>query len=202
MGKAMQRRRLIALASGATLLACAPEAPADPQTALRQGGHVIYLRHARSTMQPEPAIQDLADCSWQRNLSEEGRAQASELGERVRSLGLPVGEVLSSAFCRARDTAQLVLGRHQLWEPLTYHSTQTAEQHAANVAAIRTRIGETPAGGRDLWLVSHQNGLRDAAGISLSEGEAAILQPLGDGEVRLLWRLWPAGLRPVGLTAL
>ena len=193
----MQRRRFLALASGATLVACAPEAPDDPLAALRQGGHVIYLRHARSVMHAEPAIQDLADCSWQRNLAEEGRAQAAELGERVKSLGLPVGEVLSSAFCRCRDTAQLALGRYQIWPPLTYHATQTPEEHAANVAAIRRRIGERPDGTGDLWLVSHQNGLRDAAGISLSEGEAAILQPLGNGEVRLLWRLWPSGLRPV-----
>jgi phosphohistidine phosphatase SixA len=191
----MQRRRFLTLASGAMLAACAPDAPEDPQAALRSGGHVIYLRHARSVMHAEPAIRDLADCAWQRNLSEEGRAQAAELGERVRSLGLPVGEVLSSAFCRCRDTARLALGRYQVWAPLTYHATQTPEQHTANVAAIRSRIGERPAGGSDLWLVSHQNGLRDAAGISLSEGEVAILQPLGNGEVRLLWQLWPSGLR-------
>jgi hypothetical protein len=103
-GKLMQRRRFLTLASGAMLAACAPDAPEDPQAALRSGGHVIYLRHARSVMHAEPAIRDLADCAWQRNLSEEGRAQAAELGERVRSLGLPVGEVLSSAFCRCRDT--------------------------------------------------------------------------------------------------
>ena len=45
-------------------------------SALRDGGHVIYIRHAKTTKdwgdQVSPEL-DLADCSTQRRLSDEGR---------------------------------------------------------------------------------------------------------------------------------
>ena len=76
--------------------------------ALRQGGHVLYIRHALT----EPGFGDppgfeLADCSTQRNLSDAGRAQARRMGEALRSREVPIGEVLSSPWCRCVETARL-----------------------------------------------------------------------------------------------
>ena len=51
------------------------------------------------------------DCAHQRNLTDGGRADARAIGAAIRSLGIPIGEVLASPFCRTRETAELIFGR-------------------------------------------------------------------------------------------
>ncbi|MBW2290301.1 MAG: histidine phosphatase family protein [Deltaproteobacteria bacterium] len=81
---------------------------------LQQGGYTILLRHM-STMpfNPDSAVFDIDDCSTQRNLSESGKRQAKMLGESFQKLGIGVGEVLSSPYCRCMDTGQLASARRK-----------------------------------------------------------------------------------------
>jgi len=71
---------------------------------LRNGGFVIYLRHAVTDSKPEPVVLDLTDCGWQRDLSADGRRQAAAVGARLAGLHIPVMTV--SPFCRRRQTAE------------------------------------------------------------------------------------------------
>lgn len=181
---------LLAVAAAATARAAPREGPA----ALRKGGHILYLRHAHTVMHTEPKVLDLSDCAWQRNLAPEGRAEAESLRQRIRELGIPVGPVLSSAFCRARDTAEIVFGGYDIWAPLTYHANQTPAEHRANVDLIRARLGQRPPPLQTLVMIGHEPGLRDATGIRLSEGEGVILEPAPNGDIRELWHLTAKGL--------
>ena len=80
--------------------------------ALKQGGHVILLRHmATEPVTPDPDLFDLSDCSTQRALSEKGRSQAVLMGKAFRKLGIPFGEILSSPYCRCQETGKLAFGR-------------------------------------------------------------------------------------------
>ena len=77
--------------------------------ALKRGGFVLYLRHVSSdTSKPDrvPSV-DFNDCATQRPLSSEGRRQAAQIGKAVRSLGIPIGEVRVSPYCRTKETAEL-----------------------------------------------------------------------------------------------
>src|SRR3712207_523458 len=76
---------------------------------LRRGGLVMLMRHART----EPGTGDPPgfrhdDCSTQRNLDATGRAQARAIGERLRAERVPLGRVLTSRWCRCRETAELL----------------------------------------------------------------------------------------------
>jgi len=86
-------------ALGLTLVAGASAASGPDLTrSLRAGGLVVVLRHAAtdfSKADEDPVA--LSDCSTQRNLSAQGRADARAIGRGVRRLGLPVVKVLSSA---------------------------------------------------------------------------------------------------------
>jgi broad specificity phosphatase PhoE len=79
-------------------------------SALARGGTVALIRHARAPGTGDPAGFRLDACSTQRNLSEDGRAQAGRLGQAFRDNAVPVGRVLSSRWCRALDTARLAFG--------------------------------------------------------------------------------------------
>ena len=78
-------------------------------SALKSGGHVVLVRHAATTggVGDPPGFR-LEDGATQRPLTEAGRAQARKVGERFRSEGIAIGKVLSSEWCRCRDTAALM----------------------------------------------------------------------------------------------
>ena len=77
--------------------------------ALRRGGLVMLMRHARTVPGTgDPPESRLNNCATQRNLGEEGRAQARAIGARLRAERIPIGAVRSSAWCRCRETAELL----------------------------------------------------------------------------------------------
>jgi phosphohistidine phosphatase SixA len=188
------------------LAACAkPPAPtaADPQAALvaalRQGGYVIYLRHAETAPTPEPAVRDFGDCSWQRNLNAQGRAQAVALGAQLRALGISAATVESSPFCRARETAELVFGGEPKVNPdLFYHVSQTPAEVAAADAKLQARFARPPPAGGNVVLVGHAPTMRDISGVVLPEGQGAIVKPAGDGTFLIVGRLGAGGISAAG----
>ena len=73
------------------------------------------MRHGDAPGVGDPAGWRLDDCTTQRNLSEQGRAQARAVGARLRSERIAIERVLSSPWCRCVDTATLAsLGRVEI----------------------------------------------------------------------------------------
>jgi hypothetical protein len=127
------------LAAGAVLLAPFGTAGgASPRLVeqLQRGGLVLVLRHAATNQskQDEDPV-DLADCRTQRNLSAAGRAQARAIRRGVERLHLRIGAVLTSRFCRTRETARLAFGRSTV-EPALLNTINVAHD-----VAWRRQIG-------------------------------------------------------------
>lgn len=178
--------------------ALAQGAPLDDDallTALREGGLVIYFRHADTgpaTIEP-PSVQ-LERCETQRNLNDNGRAQARAIGAHFRRLKIPVGAVLSSQFCRCIDTAQLAFGRHQIAPVLTGVRRGPEFESARRSASegLRMLLSTPPLAGQNTVLVSHGFNLIDLEGMHLgTQGEAAVYRPDGRGGYVLLGRVLP-----------
>ena len=74
---------------------------------LEDGGKLIFIRHAYAPGSGDPADFNLNDCSTQRNLSEEGRKQAEYIGEFFRNKKIKIDQVLSSEWCRCKETAEI-----------------------------------------------------------------------------------------------
>ncbi|MBK6981497.1 MAG: histidine phosphatase family protein [Betaproteobacteria bacterium] len=149
--------------------------------ALRAGGLTLYFRHtATDFSQSDRGMTGHADCATQRNLSEAGRAQARAIGEAIRVLALPVGEVIASPFCRTMETGQLMFGRAQ---PSTvvrgYEGMSPANADYTKLVAL---LASPPKEGTLRMITSHGNPFRAVAGPPhLDEGEAAVLRPAGMG---------------------
>lgn len=75
---------------------------------LKSGDHFVLIRHALAPGGGDPANFTVDDCSTQRNLSNEGRAQAVAIGELFRANGIASARVLSSQWCRCLETARLM----------------------------------------------------------------------------------------------
>lgn len=189
--------RAFAVVSMAAALALpsgeAADAPLGDQ--LRRGGVILVIRHAATDQsKPDQDPVDLKDCSTQRNLSAEGRRDARRIGQGARRLQLRIGAVLSSPFCRTRETAKLAFGRATTSGALL--NTIVAVHDAAwrrQIAAARRLLGTQPAAGRVTVLVTHGSVVGDATGQTLEEGETLVFRPLGGVRFRLVGRILPRG---------
>ena len=169
-----------------------PRAPTRTHgSSIQGGGQVLFIRHATTT----PGVGDPPgfkpeDCSTQRNLSEEGRAEARRLGEALRARKAPIGEILSSPWCRCHDTARLAFGREATtWRPLSnlFGRHEAAE---AQVREMRARIGSY-RGKDNLVMISHGSTALPLTGVSPQQAEIIVLTPLGGDKFRVAGRIPP-----------
>lgn len=161
---------------------------AELLTALRQGGFVLYFRHTATDFgQSDEGMTSYADCAKQRNLTEQGREQAREIGAAIRQLKIPVGKVLSSPYCRTTETATLAFGRAEKSRDLTGGPVSS---EPTRYAPLRKQLGTAPKPVTNTMLVGHGNPFRSIAGAPhLSEGEAALIEPLGESAFRIRARI-------------
>ena len=135
------------------------------------------MRHAIAPGVGDPANFDLQDCSTQRNLDDTGRAQARAIGQAFRDRGLSFDKVLTSQWCRARDTATLLdLGPvidapalNSFFEDRSGRDRQTAATHDL-LASTKGR----------LILVTHQVNITALTGHTAGSGEVLVIRPSGD----------------------
>ena len=74
---------------------------------LKEGGKLIFIRHAYAPGSGDPNNFNLNDCSTQRNLSDRGRKQAEHIGIIFRENKIEIDEVYSSEWCRCKETAEI-----------------------------------------------------------------------------------------------
>lgn len=148
---------------------------------LKQGGYVILMRHATAEKTADPLILKIDDCSVQRNLSSKGRQEAALIGRAFRSRSIPVSEVLSSRYCRTRETAELAFGRVTTWQPLDLLYALPEQARDARTEIVAEHIGAYD-GGDNLIMITHLPNI-DALTLELVEpGGFLVLKPdHGDG---------------------
>ena len=176
------RRRVARWSIALLLLAgSASVAPANDAVweAVRAPGSVVVLRHSYAPGSFDPPTARLDDCSTQRNLDADGRAQATRIGEAFQKNGIAVGEVLSSPRCRCLDTARLAFGRVEAWMVLQ-GALNDAELRRRLVAATKARIAAHREG-PPLVLVTHGSVVSDLTGADIRMGAFAVLRRGPDG---------------------
>ena len=203
----MGLRGLLCLVVGVciSISTLAAEVVFEPRTAsmadilaLQQGGFVIFIRHAATdTRRPDQFPIQLHDCSLQRPLSEEGRAQARMLGQYFQQLALPIAEVRVSPMCRAIETAELAFGSADVRvDPLTHYIAGMTEEEKAPIL-VRTRelLSTLPPSGNRV-LVAHGPNIAELMDYFPPEASVVILQPQGSGNFHyvasILMDDWPA----------
>ena len=148
---------------------------------LRKGGYILYFRHAATDFsQNDSKMKSYEDCPGQRNLTDAGRADASAVGTAIKRLGIPVGAVLASPFCRTVETAQLMFGRAEKTQQV--RGGPAAPADSDRYAPLRKLLTTPIPKGANLAVVSHANPFYSVAGPPyLGEGEAAVIRPLESG---------------------
>ena len=141
---------------------------------LSTGGYTVYMRHTHTDRIRGDT--DLTDCNKQRLLSEQGREEARAIGTIFPQLDIPIGRLISTEYCRTKETTELAFGDD--YEVLA---------RADLFTQLTTLLGTPPAAGTNTFIVAHIGTLQEATGIKtgndipFGEGDAIIFKPTAGG---------------------
>lgn len=152
-------------------------ATANDWLALRAPGAFAIMRHALAPGTGDPPGFAIGDCTTQRNLDENGREQARRIGTAFKERGLAFDVVLTSQWCRCRETAELLdIGPVEEASALNSFFGDYARRDAQTAAALDLiKTSE-----KRMFLVTHQVNISALTGKATRSGEVLVVRP--DGE--------------------
>ncbi len=141
---------------------------------LEDGGKLIFIRHAYAPGSGDPDNFNLNDCSTQRNLSKEGKRQAEYIGEFFRNNKITIDKVLSSEWCRCKETAKIAFKNFSTNSFLnSFYSAKFAKNKDKQVKALKEYIKKFKSN-KNLVLVTHYVLISEILNYGPSSGEIVV----------------------------
>jgi len=164
---------------------------------LQSGGLVIYLSHPTTNIdyadQADPYM-FLDDCSTQRNLNTQGKAEAEAIGAGFVANDILIGEVIVSEYCRTKDTAIIAYGGYDVVDSnlnLLPFENYTKEQLDAYHDKISPILSQGVERGNKV-IVGHDDPFEGATNIRPNPpGTAYVLKPNNGDSFEIIARLEP-----------
>jgi phosphohistidine phosphatase SixA len=151
-------------------------------------GYVLVMRHALAPGVGDPENFKVNDCSTQRNLNDEGRQDARDVGQWLVQQDVKILRVESSRWCRAKETAHLLgIGKVRLNKNLDslFEDESDWSTHPQTLN-IKKRIIDHRNKRGLLVFVGHFVNFQAAAGVSLDSGEGALVRANANGEIKVV----------------
>jgi len=150
-------------------------------------GYVLLMRHALAPGIGDPDNFLLGDCRTQRNLSDEGRADAQDIGQWLERREVKIYRIETSRWCRAKETAELLnIGPVKLnknLDSLFLESNMSSNKQTIN---IEKRIAKHRNKRGLLILVGHSVNMSALTGISLESGEGVLVRTDSQGALKIM----------------
>ena len=145
---------------------------------LKLPNHALLMRHALAPGIGDPTGYSLADCSTQRNLDAQGRQQAMRTGQWLRRQGVQMAMVLTSPWCRCKDTADLLGYGQPGVEPAIGSFFEASQEAADYTQRLQKRLAQLSQakGDKALILVTHHVNILDYMGSHVGSGEMVLVQ--------------------------
>ena len=166
--------------------------------ALRGGGYSLYFRHAATDWTQQDHVihrYDWLSCDGTkiRQLSEAGRATSRAIGKSIKTLGIPIGRVLASPYCRTIETAKLMqFGKVETTTAVMNLRVQDYfGGRAAIVSTAQSLLSTPPTDNTNTLIVAHGNVAQAATPVYPSEGEGIIFQANAQTGFHYVGRLTP-----------
>ena len=141
---------------------------------LEEGGKLIFIRHAYAPGSGDPINFNLNDCSTQRNLSEKGKKQAEYIGEFFKNNNIKIDKVLSSEWCRCKETAKIAFKNFSTNSFLnSFYSSKFAKNKDKQITALNDYINKFK-GNDNLILVTHYVLISEVLNYGPSSGEIVV----------------------------
>ncbi len=141
---------------------------------LKNGGNLIFIRHAYAPGGGDPDNFDLNDCSTQRNLSKTGREQAKKIGKFFHENQIPIDKVISSEWCRCKETAKIAFKRFETKDFLnSFFSEKFSKNRTKQIEDLNKYIDRWDRN-KNLVLVTHYVLITEVLNYAPRSGEIVI----------------------------
>ncbi len=141
---------------------------------LQSEGNIVFIRHALAPGNGDPDYIDLNDCNTQRNLNKTGIDQSKRIGLFFKNNNIPIDKVLSSEWCRCKDTAKYAFRNFQTFKALnSFYDEKFYKFKNKQIKDLQKYIKDWD-GNKNLILVTHYVVISEMLNIGVSSGEIVI----------------------------
>ena len=141
---------------------------------IRKGGKIIMIRHAYAPGSGDPENFLIKDCSTQRNLNKQGIKQSKIIGNFFKKNKIPIDIVLSSEWCRCKDTAFYAFKNFKTISFLnSFYDPRFQNNKDKQVVELKNYIKKWQ-GNKNLILITHYVVINEILNVSTNSGEIVI----------------------------
>ena len=141
----------------------------------QEGNKIILIRHSLAPGGGDPAGFKIDDCKTQRNLSKKGINQSKKIGKLFKKNKVPIDQVLSSQWCRCKDTAKYAFGNFKEFSALNSTYTPPYDQNEKQqIKDLKKYVNNWNGKGGNLVLVTHYVIILAITGETTRSGELVI----------------------------
>ena len=141
---------------------------------LKDGKKIIFIRHAIAPGGGDPKSFNIKKCSTQRNLNDEGKIQSKKIGNFFKINKIKISKILSSEWCRCKDTAKIAFGKFETFNALnSFYEARFQKNRSSQIRDLRNFISSWESDS-NLILVTHYVVIYDLLNIAVSSGEMII----------------------------
>jgi phosphohistidine phosphatase SixA len=140
----------------------------------KEGGKLIFIRHAYAPGGGDPDNFKISNCASQRNLNKEGIEQAKSIGRFFLEKNIMIDEILSSEWCRCKQTAEYAFNNYETKSFLnSFFSQKFAANKDKQIKELKEYIKKWN-GKSNLIFVTHYVVILETLNISVSSGEIVV----------------------------
>ena len=141
----------------------------------QEGSKVILIRHSLAPGGGDPAGFKINDCKTQRNLNRVGINQSKKIGKLFKKNKVLIDQVLTSQWCRCKDTAQYAFGNYKEFTALnsTFQSPYDKNE-TKQLKELYSFVKKWDGKGKNLVLVTHYSIITAITNAVPSSGEIVI----------------------------
>ena len=141
---------------------------------LKEGGKLIFIRHAYAPGNGDPENFNLKDCSSQRNLSQEGINQSKKIGLFFSQNKIQIDKVLSSEWCRCKDTAKYAFKKYRTFDALnSFYDDRFVKNKTKQIKDLKKYISNWNSK-KNLVLVTHFVVISETLSMGSASGEIIV----------------------------
>ena len=141
---------------------------------LKQGGKLIFIRHAYAPGGGDPINFDINVCNTQRNLNNSGRNQADKIGSLFKDNNISTDKVYSSEWCRCKETALIAFNQFETKNFLnSFFSSKFTQNKNSQIKSFKKFI-KSWDGKKNLIFVTHYVFISEILDYAPSSGEIII----------------------------
>ena len=143
-------------------------------TSLKEGGKLIFIRHAHAPGNGDPENFNLKDCSTQRNLNREGINQSKKIGLFFTQNKIKIDKVLSSEWCRCKDTAKYAFNDYKTFDALnSFYDARFTKNKDRQIKDLKKYILSWNSK-KNLVLVTHFVVISETLNVGSASGEIIV----------------------------